>query len=173
MFSAELKKGSTEMLVLSLLEGRPRHGYEIGKLIEARSGGRLTFALPTLYPTLLRLENRGWIKGRWVEKAGQRERCFYRLTADGRRVLAAAAEDVGRVRRGHQGRDGRRRCVTGPPSCGAGCGCRTSRPSASHASCGSWRRSSKISIATRSARGASRGRRRRPGRAARFGTGTA
>ena len=87
MFSAELKKGSTEMLVLSLLEGRPRHGYEIGKLIEARSGGRLTFALPTLYPTLLRLENRGWIKGRWVEKAGERERCYYRLTQDGRRVL--------------------------------------------------------------------------------------
>jgi PadR family transcriptional regulator len=88
MFSSELKKGSTEMLVLSLLEARPRHGYEIGKLIEARSGGQLTFALPTLYPTLLRLENRGWIKGRWVEKAGQRDRCFYRLTAGGRRVLA-------------------------------------------------------------------------------------
>ena len=88
MFSSELKKGSTEMLVLSLLESQPRHGYEIGKLIEARSGGRLTFALPTLYPALLRLENRGWIKGRWIEKAGQRERCFYRLTNEGRRVLA-------------------------------------------------------------------------------------
>jgi transcriptional regulator len=92
MFSSELKKGSTEMLVLSLLEARARHGYEIGKLIETRSGGRLTFALPTLYPTLLRLENRGWIKGRWVEKAGHRERCFYRLTAEGRRVLAAQRE---------------------------------------------------------------------------------
>ena len=89
MFSPELKKGSTEMLILTLLEARPRHGYEIGKLIEARSGGRLTFALPTLYPTLLRLENRGLIKGRWVEKAGERERCFYRLTPHGRRVLAA------------------------------------------------------------------------------------
>ena len=88
MFSAELKKGSTEMLVLSLLESRARHGYEIGKLIESRSGGRLKFALPTLYPTLLRLENRGWIKGRWVEKAGERERCFYRLMPEGRRVLA-------------------------------------------------------------------------------------
>ena len=87
MFTPEMKKGSIEMLVLSLLESRARHGYEIGKLIEARSGGRLTFALPTLYPTLLRLENRGWIKGRWVEKVGQRERCFYRLTAEGRRVL--------------------------------------------------------------------------------------
>jgi DNA-binding PadR family transcriptional regulator len=87
MFSAELKKGSSEMLILSLLEGRPRHGYEIGKLIEARSGGRLTFALPTLYPTLLRLESRGLIKGRWVEKAGERRRCFYRLTPQGVRVL--------------------------------------------------------------------------------------
>jgi PadR family transcriptional regulator, regulatory protein PadR len=92
MFSSELKKGSTEMLVLSLLESRARHGYEIGKLIEARSGGRLTFALPTLYPTLLRLENRGLIKGRWVEKAGQRERCYYRLTPEGRRVLATHRE---------------------------------------------------------------------------------
>src|SRR3954468_18832167 len=88
MFSAELKKGSIEMIVLSLLESRARHGYEIGKLIEARSAGQLTFALATLYPTLLRLENRGWIKGRWVEKAGERQRCFYRLTAEGRRVLA-------------------------------------------------------------------------------------
>ena len=88
MFSAELKKGSTEMLILSLIEDRPRHGYEIGRLIETRSGGRLTFALPTLYPTLLRLENRGLIKGRWVEKAGERERCFYRLTPQGRDVLA-------------------------------------------------------------------------------------
>jgi PadR family transcriptional regulator, regulatory protein PadR len=93
MFSAELKKGSTEMLILSLVESRARHGYEIGKLIEARSEGRLTFALPTLYPTLLRLENRGWIKGRWVEKAGERQRCFYRLTPEGRRVLVRQREN--------------------------------------------------------------------------------
>ena len=93
MFSAELKKGSTEMLILSLVESRARHGYEIGKLIEARSEGRLTFALPTLYPTLLRLENRGWIRGRWVEKAGERQRCFYRLTSEGRRVLARQREN--------------------------------------------------------------------------------
>ena len=93
MFSAELKKGSSEMLILSLLESQPRHGYEIGKLIEARSDGKLTFALPTLYPTLRRLESRGWIKGRWVEKAGERRRCFYRLTPDGRRVLLEQREN--------------------------------------------------------------------------------
>jgi DNA-binding PadR family transcriptional regulator len=88
-FTPELKKGSIEMLVLSLIELRPRHGYEIGKLIEGRSGGRLAFALATLYPTLLRLEGRGLIKGRWVEKTGERERCYYRLTPAGRAVLAA------------------------------------------------------------------------------------
>jgi transcriptional regulator len=88
MFSAEMKKGSMEMLILSLLEERRRHGYEIGKLIETRSGGKLKYSLPSLYPTLLRLESRGLIKGRWVEKPGERKRCFYRLTAEGKRALA-------------------------------------------------------------------------------------
>jgi transcriptional regulator len=83
-----MKKGSIEMLVLALLEERPRHGYDIGKRIEARSSGKLKFALPTLYPALLRLEGRGWIQGRWVENPSERVRCFYRLTAKGRRVLA-------------------------------------------------------------------------------------
>ena len=92
MFSAELKKGSMEMLILSLLEARERHGYEIGKLIESRSDGKLKFALPSLYPALLRLENRGWIKGRWVEKRGERQRCFYKLTAEGRRMLTQKQE---------------------------------------------------------------------------------
>jgi PadR family transcriptional regulator PadR len=83
----ELKKGSAEMLVLSLVERRARHGYEIGKLIERRSQGELRFNVASLYPLLYRLEKRGWIKGRWVEKAGQRRRRYYRLTATGRRVL--------------------------------------------------------------------------------------
>jgi transcriptional regulator len=91
-FTPALKKGSLEMLILALVEVRPRHGYEIGRLIETRSGGRLAFSLATLYPTLLRLESRGWIKGRWVEKPHERERCFYRLTPEGRRVLAAQRE---------------------------------------------------------------------------------
>jgi transcriptional regulator len=84
----ELKKGSAELLVLALVEDRARHGYDIGKLIEQRSGGALTFRVASLYPLLYRLEKRGWIEGRWVEKAGQRRRRLYRLTADGRRVLA-------------------------------------------------------------------------------------
>ncbi|HEY3380134.1 MAG TPA: PadR family transcriptional regulator [Vicinamibacterales bacterium] len=88
-FSAELKKGGMEMLILSLLEARPRHGYEIAKLIESRSGGQLHFALASVYPALLRLEGRGYVKGRWVEEPGTRARCFYRLTAAGRKMLAA------------------------------------------------------------------------------------
>jgi len=84
----ELKKGSAELIVLSILEPRPRHGYEIGKLIEQRSRGQLKFHVTSLYPLLYRLEERGWLHGRWVEKAGERRRRFYGLTAEGRRVLA-------------------------------------------------------------------------------------
>ena len=93
MFSTELIYGSMDMLILSLVEARARHGYEIGKLIESRSEGKLKFALPSVYPALIRLENRGWIKGRWVEKPGERQRCFYKLTAKGRRVLAQKQEN--------------------------------------------------------------------------------
>jgi transcriptional regulator len=85
----EWKKGSAELLILSLLEARPRHGYEISKLIEQRSGGALRFYVASLYPLLYRLEKRGWLQGRWVEKSGQRRRRYYRLTRQGRKVLAS------------------------------------------------------------------------------------
>jgi PadR family transcriptional regulator PadR len=84
----ELKKGSAELLILSLLEARPRHGYELSKLIHSRSGGTLTFHIDSLYPLLYRLEERAWIKGAWVEKPGERRRRYYKVTAEGRRVLA-------------------------------------------------------------------------------------
>ena len=87
--SRELKKGSAELLILSLVEDRQRHGYDIAKLIEARSNGALSFHAASLYPLLYRLEKRGWIKGRWVEKAGERRRRMYRITPKGRDVLAA------------------------------------------------------------------------------------
>ncbi len=85
----EWKKGSAELLLLSLLDPLPRHGYEISKLIEQRSKGAVSFHVASLYPLLYRLERRGWIQGRWVEKAGQRRRRYYRLTAEGRKILAA------------------------------------------------------------------------------------
>ena len=88
MIDRELKKGSTELLILSLLEESPRHGYEIGQLIEQRSGGVLTYHIASLYPMLYRLEKRGWTEGRWKEKAGQRRRRYYRLTTAGRKILA-------------------------------------------------------------------------------------
>jgi len=87
--SRELKKGSAELLILSLVEDRQRHGYDIAKLIEVRSNGALSFHAASLYPLLYRLEKRGWIKGRWVEKAGERRRRMYRITPKGRDVLAA------------------------------------------------------------------------------------
>jgi PadR family transcriptional regulator len=88
MLDRELKKGSAEMVILALLEGRRRHGYEIAKLIDAQSGGVIRFSVASLYPLLYRLERRGWIEGRWVEKAGQRRRRYYRLTPAGRKMLA-------------------------------------------------------------------------------------
>lgn len=88
-FDREWKKGSAEFLILSLIEDHPRHGYEISKLIESRSGGALRFHVTSLYPLLYRLEDRGWILGRWIEKAGQRRRRFYQLTPVGRKILAA------------------------------------------------------------------------------------
>ncbi len=99
----ELKKGSAELLILALVEAQPRHGYELGKLIESRSRGAVRFKVASLYPLLYRLEERGWIQGRWVEKAGQRRRRYYRLTAQGRTVLESRrqsfAEFVEGVRR--------------------------------------------------------------------------
>lgn len=84
----ELKRGSAELLILSMLDARPRHGYELSKLIDTRSGGHLKFHIDSLYPLLYRLEERGWIKGAWVEKPETRRRRFYKVTAEGRRVLA-------------------------------------------------------------------------------------
>lgn len=89
LLDRELKKGSAELLILSLIEDRQRHGYEISKLIESRSGGALRFNVASLYPMLYRLEKRGWIQGRWIDKAGQRRRRYYRLTTAGRKVLRA------------------------------------------------------------------------------------
>lgn len=85
----ELKRGSAELLILALVEQRPRHGYEISQLIEQRSDGTISFHVASLYPTLYRMEGRGLIEGRWVEKAGQRRRRYYRLTQAGRRMLAS------------------------------------------------------------------------------------
>jgi PadR family transcriptional regulator, regulatory protein PadR len=87
--SSRALQGTAEMLVMALLEERPRHGYEIARLIEERSRGEISFKVPSLYPLLYRLERRGFVEGRWVEKPNERRRRFYRLTAAGRQGLSA------------------------------------------------------------------------------------
>jgi transcriptional regulator len=88
MLERELKRGSAELLILALLEERDRHGYEIAQLIDNRSDGTISFHVASLYPTLYRMEGKGMIEGRWVEKAGRRRRRYYRLTPAGRKILA-------------------------------------------------------------------------------------
>jgi PadR family transcriptional regulator PadR len=85
----DLKKGSAELMVLAVVEDQPRHGYDIARRIDESSGGLLRFHVASLYPMLYRMERRGWIQGRWIEKSGQRRRRYYRLTPAGRKVLAA------------------------------------------------------------------------------------
>ena len=124
---AELKKGSAETLILALLEDGPRHGYELSKLIDDRTGGRLTFHVANVYTSLYRLERAGFIVGRWVEKAGERRRRFYRLTAAGHRELAAPAAKLARVRGCR-----RRRICTGVSDRHARLEPRRSRPHCRH-----------------------------------------
>jgi transcriptional regulator len=88
MAGADISKGSAGMILLSLLDGRARHGYELAKIIETESGSKLQFHVASLYPMLYRLERKGWVEGKWIEKAGERRRRYYRLTASGRRALA-------------------------------------------------------------------------------------
>lgn len=89
MLDRELKKGSAELLILSLVETRARHGYEISKMIEVRSGGTLKFNVASLYPLLYRLEKRGWIEGHWLEQPNQKRRRCYKLTKEGKKILKA------------------------------------------------------------------------------------
>src|SRR5258705_12843706 len=84
----ELKRGSAELLILSLLDARPRHGYELSKLIHARSGGQLTFHIDSLYPLLYRLEEREWIKSTRVEKPDERRGRVYKGHPQGGRGRA-------------------------------------------------------------------------------------
>ena len=112
------RRGPPRIVVLAFLEDEPRHGYELTQLIEERSGGALTFNFASLYATLYKLEERGWIQGRWVERAGQRRRRYYRITTEGRTVLAAQRQRVESVLRADSGSRRRPLCVIAP--CGNG-----------------------------------------------------
>jgi len=90
------KKGSADLFILALVDEEDHHGYEIGRQIELRSGGAVKFTMASLYATLYRLEEKALIRGRWVEKAGQRRRRYYRITDSGRAMLATQRADWGR-----------------------------------------------------------------------------
>jgi PadR family transcriptional regulator PadR len=87
MIRTELKRGTAELAILSVLEHGPLHGYEIGRQIEAQSDGALHYTLAALYPLLYRMEHRGWLKAEWeIGANGKRRRC-YQLTAKGKKML--------------------------------------------------------------------------------------
>ena len=112
ILEAAARKGSAEILILAALEDGQLHGYDIAREIARKSGGLLTFHVASLYPLLYKLEDRNWIHGRWVEKAGQRRRRYYRLTAEAARRLSRAARTLGGVRGGADQGRGTRTCLT-------------------------------------------------------------
>jgi transcriptional regulator len=93
MIRTELKRGTAELAILSVLEKEPLHGYEIARQIEQRSKGALQFTLAALYPMLYRMESRGWLKGEWETAANGRRRRCYRLTPRGRKMLQPLREE--------------------------------------------------------------------------------
>ena len=115
--AANSKKGTTPLLVLALLEAMPRHGYELSKLIESRSGGVVRIHAASLYPLLYALEAKRWIEGRWVEKPGERRRRFLSSDRGGEATARHRAPRLARVREGHLGGGGSRVCVTGVTPC--------------------------------------------------------
>jgi PadR family transcriptional regulator PadR len=85
-------RGHLDALILATLERGPLHGYGVMEALLARSGGVLDLPTGTLYPALRRLERAGYVKGEW-STVGGRERRTYKLTAAGRRSLAAARSE--------------------------------------------------------------------------------
>jgi len=82
--SRELKRGTIELVLLTLLEERERYGYEIVSAIEERSGGRLEVRDGTLYPVLYRLEEAGFVEPRWETQDRGVPRKYYRITDEGK-----------------------------------------------------------------------------------------
>jgi PadR family transcriptional regulator, regulatory protein PadR len=90
--SAQIKRGSAELAVLTLLAKQPLHGYEIAKQIAEQTGGVLRFDMASLYPMLYRFERKSWVVAQWQRLPNGRRRRCYRLTSAGRRQLAPLRE---------------------------------------------------------------------------------
>ena len=89
---AQIKRGSAELAVLTLLARQPLHGYEIAKRIDEQTGGVLRFDVASLYPMLYRFERKAWVQAEWQTLANGRRRRCYRLTPLGRKQLAPLRE---------------------------------------------------------------------------------
>jgi DNA-binding PadR family transcriptional regulator len=88
----QIRKGSTEILILRLLAERPMYGYEISQELEQRSGGYFEMKEGLLYPTLHRMQKSDWLASEWQEVEGRRRK-YYTLTAAGREVLGEQAAE--------------------------------------------------------------------------------
>jgi transcriptional regulator len=90
--------GTLDLMVLKTLASMgPLHGYGIARRIEQAAQGSLSLNQGTIYPALLRLEQKGWIKGTWGASESNRRARFYAITRTGRSQLAAAAETWART----------------------------------------------------------------------------
>ena len=93
ILNPSIKRGSSELAVLAVLDDGPLHGYEIARRIEAESEGVLRFTLASLYPLLYRMEKRGWTTAAWETTASGVKRRSYRLTPAGRKQLALSRRE--------------------------------------------------------------------------------
>jgi PadR family transcriptional regulator, regulatory protein PadR len=96
--NSEVPYGTLDLMVLKTLAGMgPLHGYGIARRIEQVAQGALALNQGTIYPALLRLEQKGWVKSDWGSSENNRRARFYALTAKGRRHLADEEENWART----------------------------------------------------------------------------
>lgn len=93
MYRKELLKGSTEVLLLSLLAREAMYGYQLVREMDARSSGYFQFKEGTLYPALHRLAKSGLVLGQWRESVTRQQRPYYYITTKGNLVLAEKQEE--------------------------------------------------------------------------------
>ena len=95
---SDILQGTLDLMVLKTLDGLgPLHGYGIARRIEQVSDGVLELNQGTIYPALLRLQQRGWIKAEWGVSENNRRAKYYSLTRAGRKQLEAETEDWKRI----------------------------------------------------------------------------
>jgi len=95
---SDVLQGTLDLMVLKTLESMgPLHGYGIARRIEQVSGDALSLNQGTIYPALLRLEQRGWVKGEWGTSEANRRAKFYSLSPRGRKQIEEETENWERI----------------------------------------------------------------------------